>query len=61
MAYFSRQNAEPVVKVDTVIWSCENDNCVCWMRKNYTFEATPQCPICQTNMREETRLLPSLD
>jgi hypothetical protein len=52
MAYFSRQPVEEIVKVDTEVWSCENQKCVCWMRKNY---------ICQTAMRQENRMLPVVE
>lgn len=60
MAFYSKNTREPVPEVETTVWSCTNDDCSGWMRDDYTFEKTPTCPMCQSEMKKETRTLPEL-
>ncbi|WP_072889027.1 cold-shock protein [Ornithinibacillus halophilus] len=57
---FSRGPKEPVPEVETNIWSCASDDCNGWMRESYSFEEEPQCPLCQSGMEREVRVLPEL-
>lgn len=57
---FSRGPKEPVQEVETKVWACTNDDCQGWMRESYSFEEEPQCPLCQSEMKTEMRVLPEL-
>ncbi|MCR8643524.1 cold-shock protein [Paenibacillus sp. N1-5-1-14] len=57
--YYSKKTVEPVVE-ETVIWKCSNESCVCWMRENFAFEQTPVCPICQSVMEKNNKMLPTI-
>ncbi|WP_066192221.1 MULTISPECIES: cold-shock protein [Gracilibacillus] len=59
MAYFNNQK-EPVKNVETNVWVCESNDCQGWMRENYSFDEKPKCPICQSNMEKEVRVLPEM-
>jgi len=58
--YFSKKAAEAVQEEQTDIWQCSTEGCPCWMRANFAFEETPACPICQSSMVKDTRMLPTL-
>lgn len=58
---FSRGRKEPLPEVETNIWSCTNDDCQGWMRESFSFNETPKCPLCQSVMKEEVKILPKLD
>ncbi|CAG7635640.1 hypothetical protein PAESOLCIP111_03687 [Paenibacillus solanacearum] len=59
--YFSKKVMEPVQQEETPIWACSQHECTCWMRTNFAFEEeSPACPICQSQMVKDTRLLPLL-
>ncbi|MFC0189283.1 cold-inducible protein YdjO-related protein [Fictibacillus iocasae] len=60
MAFFSKQQAEPVPDVETKVWSCSSESCSCWMREDYSLHKTPDCPICKSEMKQEVRMLPEL-
>lgn len=57
---FSRGPKEPVIEVETNVWSCTNNDCQGWMRESFSFEAEPHCPLCQSDMIQEIRMLPEL-
>lgn len=59
MAYFNNQK-EPVNNVETNVWACINDDCQGWMREDYSFDKEPICPICQSQMEKEVRVLPEM-
>ncbi|MCZ0702133.1 hypothetical protein J2T56_001533 [Natronobacillus azotifigens] len=59
MAYYNNKR-EPVEEVETVVWSCNSEECAGWMRADYSFDTEPACPLCQSEMTEETRVLPKL-
>ncbi|MDR5582862.1 cold-shock protein [Paenibacillus larvae] len=59
--YFSKKQAEPVQEKETSIWTCENENCSCWMRDNFVFDQTPTCPICDSPMIQNTKVLPVVE
>ncbi|MDN4523802.1 cold-shock protein [Fictibacillus fluitans] len=60
MAFFSKNPIEPVPDVETKVWACENEECSCWMRADYSLQETPACPICKSKMTQEIRMLPEL-
>lgn len=51
---------EPVPIEETSIWLCEQDSCTGWMRQNFSFEKSPVCPFCSSDMVQGTKLLPVL-
>lgn len=57
---FSRGPKEPVKEVDTSVWACSNEECNGWMRESYSFTEDPTCPLCDSQMKQETRVLPEL-
>lgn len=57
---FSRGPREPVPEVETKVWVCKNDDCQGWMRESYSFEKEPTCPLCDSDMKQEVRVLPKL-
>lgn len=57
---FSRGPKEPVKEVDTSVWACSNEECNGWMRESYSFREDPTCPLCDSQMKQETRVLPEL-
>ncbi|WP_163538857.1 cold-shock protein [Gracilibacillus sp. YIM 98692] len=59
MAYFNNKK-EPVEDVETKVWACVSEDCQGWMREDYSFEKTPSCPLCKSNMEREVRVLPEL-
>lgn len=58
--YFAKKTLEPVEEVKTSVWICSHDDCDCWMRENFSFEDNPSCPICQSPMTKNVKMLPSL-
>lgn len=57
---FSRGPKEPLPEVETQVWSCSSGDCQGWMRESYSFDEVPKCPLCQSTMEKETRMLPEL-
>lgn len=60
MAYY-RGRKEPVREEETTVWSCTNDSCLGWMRDAFTSEDNPTCPLCQSTMEKEKRVLPVIE
>ena len=58
---FNKNRREPVPEVETSIWACTSESCSGFMRDAYSFNEEPKCPLCQSDMVKETRLLPVLD
>ncbi len=58
---FSRKPKKTVQEVDTNVWACTNEDCAGWMRESYSFNEVPECPLCQSPMNKEVRVLPELD
>ncbi|WP_188531430.1 cold-shock protein [Paenibacillus abyssi] len=58
--YYSKKNVEPIPEEQTAIWTCSSDSCSCWMRDDFSFQTEPVCPICNSVMSEDSRLLPVL-
>lgn len=57
---FSRGRKEPLPEVETKIWTCTNDECQGWMRDSFSFKETPTCPLCDSKMEKEVKMLPKL-
>ncbi|WP_434006880.1 cold-shock protein [Paenibacillus konkukensis] len=51
---------EPIQEEQTPVWMCSNEGCSCWMRENFALEETPACPLCQSEMVKNTKMLPAL-
>lgn len=58
--YYSRRNMEPVEEHETSVWVCSKESCPCWMREDFSFQDTPSCPVCNSDMVNETKMLPAL-
>lgn len=58
--YFAKKTLEPVEEVKTPVWTCSHEDCGCWMREDFSFEENPTCPICQSSMTKNEKMLPSL-
>lgn len=58
---FSRGKKEPLPEVETNVWACTSDSCQGWMRESFSFESDPKCPLCQSGMEQEVRMLPGLE
>lgn len=59
MAYYNNRR-EPVEEIETTVWSCVSESCQGWMRADYSFDKEPACPLCGSEMEEETRVIPKL-
>lgn len=46
--------------IPTAIWECEANDCKGWMRKSFSLESAPDCPLCKSSMRSGTRVIPPL-
>lgn len=60
MMSFARNRREPVKEVETNVWSCTSDECQGWMRESFSFSKVPDCPLCESEMAEEIRMLPEV-
>ncbi|MCP8969203.1 cold-inducible protein YdjO-related protein [Ectobacillus ponti] len=60
--YWSRKKKQQqeVQEVATAVWECEAESCAGWMRKNYSLENHPACPLCGTKMTSGERMLVDL-
>lgn len=58
--YSRKHQVEEIPEEMTDIWTCTSEGCNSWMRDNFTFEAEPTCPECQSAMTRDTRMLPQL-
>lgn len=58
---FSRGRKEPLPEVETNVWACTSETCQGWMRESFSFEKKPECPLCQSEMEKEVRMLPGLE
>lgn len=58
---FSREQKESLPDVETNVWACMNRDCQGWMREAFSFRQEPECPLCQSNMKWEVRMLPKLE
>ena len=57
--YRNRKNdVAEVPPEQTPVWECESEDCLGWMRKNFSFEEEPKCPLCKSSMKSGERLLP---
>lgn len=57
---FSRGPKEPVPEVETNVWACTSEDCNGWMRESFSFDKEPECPLCQSIMTTEVRVLPEV-
>ncbi|HJV30850.1 MAG TPA: cold-inducible protein YdjO-related protein [Bacillales bacterium] len=60
--FYNKRNNEEMVEnilVDTDVYSCSNDSCIGWMRKDFATDDR-HCPMCGNEMVEEVRELPKI-
>ncbi|AZJ22886.1 cold-shock protein [Bacillus wiedmannii] len=56
-----RKNDKPVEDPEAIaIWECTAKDCRGWMRKNFSLEEEPKCPLCKNDMNSSERLLQKL-
>ncbi|MNI87608.1 hypothetical protein D3C73_1448190 [compost metagenome] len=58
--YSRNKSQEEIAYEATVVWSCTNEGCTCWMRDNFAFEVAPTCWKCNSPMISSTKSLPLL-
>lgn len=58
---FSHAHREPVEEVETSVWACKREECNGWMREDFSFASEPSCPLCQSEMEKEIRILPVIE
>ncbi len=58
--YYRKKNEEPLPKEQTEVWECESEDCIGWMRKDFSDENHQNCPLCGHKMRTGERLLEKL-
>ncbi|HEY4390684.1 MAG TPA: cold-shock protein [Paenibacillus sp.] len=52
-----KKQMEEIPEEITAIWSCSNEDCNGWMRRNFAFVNHPTCPQCGSTMVEDERML----
>ncbi|MES5952201.1 cold-inducible protein YdjO-related protein [Bacillus fungorum] len=56
-----RKNDKPVEDPEAIaVWECTSEDCRGWMRKNFSLEEEPKCPLCKNDMNSSERLLQKL-
>ncbi|MDM5190492.1 cold-shock protein [Bacillus sp. DX4.1] len=58
--YWKRNNTPVEEPVETAVWECQTEDCLGWMRKNFSFDEEPKCPLCKGKMTSGERLLQKL-
>ncbi|MCM3538018.1 cold-inducible protein YdjO-related protein [Priestia endophytica] len=58
--HWSKRNTEEEVQEEVAVWECESTECVGWMRKNFSFDEKPSCPLCDSSMKSGERMLSKL-
>jgi len=58
---YRKKSVEEIPEENTSIWSCVEDDCKGWMRDNFAFEQEPSCPLCNSTMVREEKMLPVLN
>ncbi|MFD3448414.1 cold-inducible protein YdjO-related protein [Microbacteriaceae bacterium 4G12] len=53
-------NGQEKKMVNVEVWECESDDCLGWMRKDFSFTEDPKCPLCGSAMKSGERLLQEL-
>jgi hypothetical protein len=51
---------EPVEEFETSVWVCNKENCLGWIREEFSFKTTPICIFCKSEMVHTTKMLPVL-
>ncbi len=54
---FGRKNTEEVKTEEVKVWECTSDSCNGWLRDNFKSSDQPACPLCNSEMKESTKLL----
>ncbi|WP_028401992.1 cold-inducible protein YdjO-related protein [Ectobacillus panaciterrae] len=59
MNWARRKNAlqEEAPKALVAVWECESVDCLGWMRKKFSLNENPKCPLCETKMKSGERML----
>lgn len=60
MMHFRKLKTE-VTQQEASVWVCEEKNtCKSWIREDFAFEKVPHCPLCNSSMVRDTKMLPVL-
>jgi len=54
---FARRNEEEIITKETKIWECISEDCKGWIRDNFKSSENPRCPLCQSEMKENVKVL----
>lgn len=57
---FSKKSTEIIPEENTAIWKYNNEDCIGWMRDNFSFDVKPICPLCSSDMHNDAKILPIL-
>jgi hypothetical protein len=58
--YWSRKKQamqQEAEQVKAAVWECESENCRGWMRKDFSLQDHPKCPLCSAGMKSGERML----
>jgi hypothetical protein len=58
--YFRRKSLEDLPEENTMIWTCEKEDCKGWIRDNFAFAYVPTCHQCFSPMVSSVKMLPLL-
>ncbi|EDW6383958.1 cold-shock protein, partial [Salmonella enterica subsp. enterica] len=50
MMNYRKKTLEEIPEENTPVWTCTSDDCNGWMRDNFTFDYSPVCPLCSSEM-----------
>lgn len=42
------------------VWECTSGSCKGWMRKRFSLDSSPECPLCHSSMKSGTRTIAPL-
>ncbi|MFB6367634.1 cold-inducible protein YdjO-related protein [Paenibacillus elgii] len=54
------KSTQQILTVETSVWMCKKENCLGWIREDFSFETTPICLFCKSEMVHTTKILPVL-
>ncbi|WP_178019792.1 cold-shock protein [uncultured Paenibacillus sp.] len=57
---YRKKTLEEIPEENTPVWTCTSEDCNGWMRDNFTFDYSPACPLCSSEMVMGMRMLPQL-
>jgi rRNA maturation endonuclease Nob1 len=58
---YRRNNMEEVIPEETKVWECISDDCKGWIRDNFTSNDEHICPLCGSEMKAGSGMLPAIN